>query len=151
MISYLSPLILWRFRRGLAPGVLSRCGRCISLAKALSIDSVSKRAVLVESRSPSPLRIRRAEVVSTELRASKRPRPPCSGEDACALPTEGDFSSLIAGYLSRQSAPRAKISLSSCSSCAGRCNQQAACHEQNVVMLIFADNLYFNRFIMCIR
>lgn len=96
--SYRSPLILWRFRRGLAPGVLSRCGRCISLANALSITSVSNRAVRVESR-PVPLRIRRVDAWPAE-RASKRPRPPCSGEDACALATDGDFSSLIATCIS---------------------------------------------------
>lgn len=89
------------------------------------MDSVSKWAV-VESRLPNPLRIRRAEFVSTELRASKRPRPPYSGEDARALPTDGDFSSLIAGSLGFDRARQGKMSLSLCSSCADRCNRQAS-------------------------
>lgn len=43
MYTYLSPLILWRFRCGLAPGVLSLCDRwCISRSKALSTASGSK-------------------------------------------------------------------------------------------------------------
>lgn len=94
--TYRSPLILWRFRLGLALGVLSRCGRCISLASALSIASASNRAVFVESRVPIPVRVRRVDAASMELRASKRPRPAWRDGSAWELPVDGDFSSLIA-------------------------------------------------------
>lgn len=54
-----SPLILWRLRDGLAPGVLSRWGRCSSLKRALSTASTSKAAGWATSLVRALVRIRR--------------------------------------------------------------------------------------------
>src|SRR6478609_5630058 len=91
--THLSPWMRWRFLEGLAPGVLSRCTRCISRMRALSRASVSRADDLVASLDLLVFRRFRDFELSRCCLVSMRPRSEGgggvarrTGEGEAALP-----------------------------------------------------------------